>query len=389
MQLNKLAATLAALGLAVPSLALATNGMVMEAYGPIATGMGGAAMAYDNGTAALANNPATLGLMANGSRLDVMLGFVGPNVEASMGLGKSDADAFYMPAIGYVKKQGKLVYGVGIYGQGGMGTEYASGDMAQVGVGRLIFPLAYSVNDRLNVGGSVDVVWGGMDLVADLNPFNPGKEINFKDDSDFTGEAKGYSLAAKLGFTYKLNDALTVGGVYQTAGNLPDLKGGGYKVEGFDMPAMLGLGLAWQANERLMVAADVKDVMWGRTMNTVTIYQNGVVVAPFTQNWDDQIVLSLGLAYQFSDAFTGRIGYNHGKNPIPDQNVNYLWPAIIEDHYTVGFGYALNKQSELNFGLSYAPEVSVTGTGPTPGGNGGMTIEHSQVNWQLMYSYKF
>ncbi|MBU1394638.1 MAG: outer membrane protein transport protein [Gammaproteobacteria bacterium] len=389
MQLNKLAATLAAVGLAVPSLAMATNGMVMEAYGPIATGMGGAAMAYDNGTAALANNPATLGLMANGSRLDVMLGFVGPDVEPSMGLGKSRADAFYMPAIGYVKKQGKLAYGVGIYGQGGMGTEYASGDMAQVGVGRVIFPLAYSVNDRLNVGGSVDVVWGGMDLVADLNA-DGTKDINFKDDSDFTGKAKGYSLAAKLGFTYKLDDALTVGGVYQTAGNLPDLKGGGYRVEGFDMPAMLGLGLAWQANERLMVAADIKDVMWGSSMNTVTIYQNGMVVAPFTQDWDDQIVLSLGLAYQFSDAFTGRIGYNHGKNPIPDQNVNYLWPAIMEDHYTVGFGYAFSMQSELNFGLSYAPEVSVTGTGPTPpGGNGGMTIEHSQVNWQLMYSYTF
>jgi len=389
MQLNKLVATLAAVGLAVPSLAMATNGMVMEGYGPIAAGMGGAAMAYDNGTAALANNPATLGLMADGSQLDLMLGFVGPDVEASMGLGKSEADAFYMPAIGYVKKQGNLAYGVGIYGQGGMGTEYAGGDMAQVGVGRVIFPLAYSISERFNIGGSVDIVWGGMDLVADLNA-DGTKDINFKDDSDFTGKAKGYSLAAKLGFTYKLDDALTVGGVYQTAGNLPDLKGGGYKVEGFDMPAMLGLGLAWQANDRLMVAADIKDVMWGSSMNTVTIYQNGVVVAPFKQDWDDQIVLSLGLAYQFSDAFTGRVGYNHGKNPIPDQNVNYLWPAIMEDHYTVGFGYAFSKQSELNFALSVAPETSVTGTGPTPpNGNGGMTIEHSQVNWQLMYSYKF
>lgn len=388
MQLNKLAATLAAVGLAVPSLAIATNGMVMEGYGPIAAGMGGAAMAYDNGTAALANNPATLGLMADGSRLDLMVGFVGPDV-ASMGFGKSEADAFYMPAIGYVKKQGNLAYGVGIYGQGGMGTEYASRDMAQVGVGRVIFPLAYSVSERLNIGGSVDIVWGGMDLVADLNG-DGTKDINFKDDSDFTGKAKGYSLAAKLGFTYKLDDALTVGGVYQTAGNLPDLKGGGYKVEGLDMPAMLGLGLAWQANDRLMVAADVKDVMWGSSMNTVTIYQNGMVVAPFKQDWDDQIVLSLGLAYQFSEAFTGRIGYNHGKNPIPNENVNYLWPAIMEDHYTVGFGYAFSKQSELNFALSVAPETSVTGTGPTPpNGNGGMTIEHSQVNWQLMYSYKF
>lgn len=382
MQLNKLAATLAAVGLAAPSLAMATNGMVMEGYGPIAAGMGGAAMAYDNGTAALANNPATLALMADGSRLDVMLGFVGPDLETSMGMGKSEADAFYMPAIGYVKKQGNLVYGAGIYGQGGMGTEYANGDMAQVGVGRVIFPLAYSVNQRFNIGGSVDVVWAGMDLVADLDPLNPGKEIDFKDDSDFTGAAKGYSVAAKLGFTYRLDDALTAGGVYQTAANLPDLKGDGYKVAGFDMPAMLGLGLAWQASERLMVAADVKDVMWGSSMNTVTIYQNGMVVAPFQQDWDDQIVLSLGLAYRFNDAFTGRVGYNHGKNPIPDAFVNYLWPAIMEDHYTAGFGYAFNKQSALNFGLSYVPEVSVTA-------GSGMTIDHSQVNWQLMYSHTF
>jgi long-chain fatty acid transport protein len=381
MQRNKLVATLAAVGLLAPSLAMATNGMVMEGYGPIAAGMGGAAMAYDNGTAALANNPATLGLMADGSRLDVMLGFVGPDLETSMGMGKSEADAFYMPAIGYVKKRGNLVYGAGIYGQGGMGTEYANGDMAQVGVGRVIFPLAYSVNPRFNIGGSVDVVWAGMDLVADLNA-DGTKDIDFKDDSDFTGAAKGYSVAAKLGFTYRLNDALTVGGVYQTAANLPDLKDDDYKVTGFDMPAMLGLGLAWQASERLMVAADVKDVMWGSSMNTVTIYQNGMVVAPFQQDWDDQIVLSLGLAYRFSDAFTGRVGYNHGKNPIPDTFVNYLWPAIMEDHYTAGFGYAFSKQSALNFGLSYVPEESVTA-------GSGMTIDHSQVNWQLMVSHTF
>jgi len=250
MQLNKLAATLAAVGLAVPGPAMATNGMIMEGYGPIAAGMGGASMAYENGTAALANNPATLGLMGDGSRVDVMLGFVGPDVTPSMGIGQSRADAFYMPAFGYAKKQGKLAYGVGIYGQGGMGTEYASGDMAQVGVGRVIFPLAYAVNDRFNIGGSVDLVWAGMDLVTSMPP------IHFKDSSDFTGAAKGYSLAGKLGFTYKLDDAFTIGGVFQSAGNLPDLKDGAYKVKGFDMPATLGLGLAWQANDRLVVAAD-------------------------------------------------------------------------------------------------------------------------------------
>ena len=57
----------------VSTTAYATNGMDLEGYGPIATGMGGASMAYDNGTAAMMNNPATLGLMPEGNRLDVAL----------------------------------------------------------------------------------------------------------------------------------------------------------------------------------------------------------------------------------------------------------------------------------------------------------------------------
>lgn len=379
MQLKKFAAAMAAAGMTLPGLALATNGMLMEGYGPIASGMGGAAMAHDNGTAAMANNPATLGLMAAGSRLDVMLGHVGPDVSVPASMGVSSADAFYMPAFGFVKKQGQLAYGVGIYGQGGMGTEYASGDMAQVGVGRVILPLAYSVDDRLNIGGSIDIVWGGMDLVFAM------ANIDFQDGSDFTGAAKGYGVAAKLGFTYKLNDTLTLGGVYQTASNLGDLKGDGYRVEGFDMPAVVGLGLAWQANPRLLVALDVKDLLWSDSMNTVTIHSPGGPV-PFQQDWDDQIVVSLGLAYRYSDALTARAGFNHGKNPIPNDHVNALWPAIMEDHYTLGLGYAFNARSQVNLALSYVPEVAVTGTGPM---NAGMRIEHSQFNWQLMYSYAF
>lgn len=57
MHRKRIAACIAAMGVFVPGLALAINGMIMEGYGPIATAMGGAAMAYDNGTAALANNP--------------------------------------------------------------------------------------------------------------------------------------------------------------------------------------------------------------------------------------------------------------------------------------------------------------------------------------------
>src|SRR5512146_2466544 len=87
----------------------ATNGMNLEGYGPIATGMGGASMAYDNGTAAVMNNPATLGLMPEGNRLDVALGYLGPHIKASAPSApdaSSSATSFWMPAIGWIQKSG-------------------------------------------------------------------------------------------------------------------------------------------------------------------------------------------------------------------------------------------------------------------------------------------
>ncbi len=165
--------------------------MNLEGYGPIATGMGGASMAYDNGTAAMMNNPATLSLMEGPARLDVAVGVLGPDITtkySGMPDANSSADMFLMPAFGYVRKTGSYTYGVGIFAQGGMGTEYAPNSImdgfvsmitgtappnmgnaglqtrSEVSVGRLLLPLSYEVDRNLSIGGSLDFVWAGMDL---------------------------------------------------------------------------------------------------------------------------------------------------------------------------------------------------------------------------------
>jgi hypothetical protein len=105
----------------VSTTVYATNGMNLEGYGPMATGMGGASMAYDNGSAAMMNNPATIGLMPPGDRLDVAVGFLGPHVKARDDFGdssRSSGNAYYMPAIGWVFKNGQFSSGVGVYSQG-------------------------------------------------------------------------------------------------------------------------------------------------------------------------------------------------------------------------------------------------------------------------------
>ena len=185
--------------LLLASPALATNGMNLEGYGPIAHGMGGASMAFDNGSAALMNNPAALGLLGDGqARLDLALGFLGPQVRAAfpaMDLSAdSDATGFWMPALGYYRRRGAFTYGLGVFGQGGMGTEYkaesflagATGEevLSQVSVGRAMLPFAYAVNEKLSLAVTLDFVWGGMDLkmpfvVGDPVAPPPGSFMDF------------------------------------------------------------------------------------------------------------------------------------------------------------------------------------------------------------------
>ncbi|PLY16273.1 MAG: hypothetical protein C0631_04475 [Sedimenticola sp.] len=427
------------LALAVSSLTitpvLATNGMNLEGYGPIATGMGGASMAYDNGTAAMMNNPATLGLADDGARLDLAIGFLGPDVEV-VGGQSSGGDSYIMPAAGYTRRSGNLTYGIGMFAQGGMGTEFAMGidgmeERSELGVGRLILPLAYNVNDNLTVGGSVDFVWAMLDLKMAMPLANmaglitePGNgtlggalgdmmtagydnaRLDFSDGSDYTGKAKGTGFAGKLGFTYKINDMATIGASYHTKTSLNDLETsasgaslivtdtvnptqevpGKITVKDFQWPSTFGMGISVKPTDQWMFAADIKKIGWEDVMEDFTMTYSSMgdsVTFALPQYWEDQTVFNLGAAYKATDKLTLRAGLNLADNPIPDSTMHYLFPAIVKDHYTVGFGYDINDMSSVNFSLQHAPEVTQTNS------TFGYTVSHAQTSWQLMYSANF
>jgi long-chain fatty acid transport protein len=484
MTLKKIAALLSIAGITSP--AFATNGMNMEGYGPVASGMGGASFAYDNGTAGLINNPATLGLMASGtSRFDIAVGGLHPNVTSKMaGLPAADSDgtAYYMPAMGYVRKDGKLTYGAGLMAQGGMGTEYGSNtflsgnpgipsmtgamtgptgqaNRSELGIGRVMFPLTYDVTDSLQLGGTVDYLWGGLDIQMVMSgqmfgqfaggTSNQGRatgsmvstlmgffgtavtNVNWaqfdfsKGKNGMTQQLTTTGFAANLGFVWKAAPGLSIGGVYHAKTNLDDMEGTGtlrmqavtaapfpagtqnipiagkLKVVDFQWPETYGLGMAYQVNDRVMIAADYKRIAWSKVMKNfhMTFTANatqsdalaqGLVSAGATnmdavlyQNWEDQNVFMFGGSFKATDAVTVRAGVNIANNPIPDAYMNPLFPAIIKNHYMGGVGYAISKASSVDFSFTYAPKVTATNS------NSGVTTTHSQTNWQLMYSQRF
>ena len=433
---------LAALIASLP--ALATNGMNMEGYGPVSTGMGGASQAMDHGAAAMAQNPATLALGGPGARLDVAIGVLGPDVSSRLDpfpTAKSGGTSYVMPAFGYVRRSGDLTYGLGIFAQGGMGTEYAgntflaagSGEpvRSELGVGRVLLPLAWNVTPDFAVGATLDFMWAGLDLrlaalASDLGalvtggsgnlamglqqmlptlPAGTWARIDFSDSSDFTGKAKSTGWAGKLGMVWRAAPALTLGASYQLESRLGDMKtgsgGAALTIQGlgavpgritvvdFQWPSMLAIGAAWQAAPSVLLAADVKRVGWKSVMkdfrmrfDSTAAPFDGSVSFALPQNWKDQTVFNLGAAWQATPSLTLRAGYNHASNPIPEAFVNPLFPATVEDHYTLGLGYRVSAAGEVNASLTVAPTTRVT-TGQ------GVQVEHGQTNVQLMYSHRF
>lgn len=401
-------------GLLMSSPAFATNGMIMEGYGPESTAMGGAASAFDNGAAGMANNPATLGLMEDGeSRLDVVVGNLRPSVDATMTMmpgqpgAVSDGDSYLMPAAGWVKKTGQYTYGVGVYSQGGMGTEYAKdtflgagtgvGARSEVGIGSLIFPLAFEVNDQLSVGGALEFVWGGLDMQMGMPIMNPdpnapggiapsagsfadfsaafgggqvlgsasGNLLNsmapmiggmtpaqmqgtsavfdFSNDSDFTGQTKGSGAGAKIGLTYKLNPQLTLGASYRTKTNMSDFTGDG------------SLKLVDVASGSALPNADIpgeyriKDFQFPDVATIGMAYQfsdKTMVAADFSRiNWSDSME-NFDLSFTADSAVPGLGGQS------VDVSLRQEWEN--QNVLKLGVAHQLNDRLTLRGGVNLA-----------------------------------
>ncbi|MBA4262810.1 MAG: aromatic hydrocarbon degradation protein [Comamonadaceae bacterium] len=389
--------------------AVATNGMNLEAYGAKAGGMGGASFAYENGNSAMMNNPATLGLRQEGQNIGLGLTLMMPDVKTITPMGttaESDGDKYWMPSISYMRKSGKFTYGVGMLAQGGMGTEYGSSlsgsptmpFRSEVGFGRLMFPLAFNVNEKLTVAGQIDYVWASMDVQMSPDGTN---YVSFSNNNDFSGAAKGNGWAYKLGAHYKLSDAFSVGATYHSKTDISDLEGSGtlnsnparFKVIDFQWPETYGVGMAWQATPGFMLTADIKHIGWKDSMKDFRLSANVMGMGwnnfpPLPQNWKDQTVFMIGGQYMLRPGLALRAGINHASNPVPDGTLNPLFPATIETHYTFGVGWNIGGGHSVAGSLAIAPKV--TRTNPNMFGPGvAGTVSHSQSTLRVNYNHSF
>jgi long-chain fatty acid transport protein len=420
-----------------PGAALATDGYFSHGYGMKAKGRGGASTAMTTDAFGGATNPATM--VYAGSRTEFGVDVFAPDRSASRvgsagGAGFLDGAAdgneagpFLIPEFAYNRLiRPDVSLGVTVYGNGGMNTEYASGQLDQgvcmmgppsgvpanllcgqgkLGVDMMQLIIAPTMARKFTNGHALGI----SPLIAyqrfkayGLQPF----AAISSDPANLTnnGYDDSWGVGIRFGYYAELTPAFAIGAAYSTKIAMQefDKYRGLFAEQGdFDIPENYNVGVAFKATPKLTIAGDYQRINYsdipsvGNPSNVpgVGAAQLGASSSSIGFGWDDVNVFKIGLEYQWSPKMLLRAGYNVTDNPIQARDVtfNILAPGVVTDHLTLGFTYSMGGGSELTMAYMHAFENSVSGPANNPNFpvGGTETIEMSQNSLGIAWSWKY
>jgi long-chain fatty acid transport protein len=420
--------------------AFATNGINLIGIGPISRSMGGVGIAQPlDAISAVFANPAAMcfGEYCPGSEFNFASTLFMPKIDAKVtnqgpatpGTFSADAEdnIYPIPAIGFSVPVGpegsKWRFGLAAYGVSGLGVDYrgttvdnsqfydfsgganplgpyapmVTGEYTQLQIMKFAPSIAYQVTPNLSLGLALPVDYGNLDLRS--------------------GGSSGFALGVEPGIIFKPIDNLSLGLVYISPqkidyDNVTDFdQNGTLDTLALESPQQAGLGIAYDFFEiGLVLEADVKWINWSNADG----YQDF--------DWDDQTVFAIGAQYKATDKLALRIGYNYASNPVNEHNgwdgsfnpltgapnsVNMVqgkpvasyyyetfriigFPAIVEQHLTLGIGYKFTDAFSLDLGFMYAFENTITETGTDPFGQQveiESTLSETSLDFGLTYRF--
>ncbi len=372
--------------------ATASNAFNVIGYSGESEIMGGADVAIARDVSALATNPAGMTQLV-GRELDV---FASPYYLLDLSHRDSVGnDLHSMPKFGVLGGGGylqrlnpRLVAGIGLFVQGGSGFAYedfnsgfgARGDLSALfGIFKLAPGAAWTVNDQLSIGAALNLVYA----TARQKTF-PNASISNSENpaASFYGSRidglKAFGTGFKLGLQYRPQPAWTLGLSFGSRTPL-DLKNGEMtvnyqalgqgrvvygdaRIDGLATAQDVSLGIAYRP-PRWLISAEVSWLDWSNAIGDITTSVGAPrgnvdtgslpAIAPTVASLDyrDQWVFALGASYEWDDKTRVRGGFNYGRQPTPDQNLNPLFAVIAQHHFTLGIARDLNPHWELGLGL--------------------------------------
>ncbi|MCL7743694.1 outer membrane protein transport protein [Guyparkeria hydrothermalis] len=415
------------------SAAYATNGYQLIGVGGYQMGMAGAVTSNPGSAMTATSNPAGIGVVQPGA--DFSMEAFMPERSVSLGGGApaqdSETDLYGVPSIGWsapVSEGSNVYFGGGMYATSGLGVDYLfpaddAGNTtfqgySQLGVFQMSPALAVKVDNRLTIGGALNIGYMQLGFKQGITSNADGSALTAGDIPgqplppayvDMSQSANAFGLGATLGVIYDVNDMVTVGASYRTEQKFQDLEynlsHGQIEVQGnqmpagrytasMDLPQQFSVGGTIRPMEGLEISGDVKWINWAGTMDSFVVSGPNGFEMDLGPDWDDQVVYAIAADYQVTPKLAVRAGFNYGKSPVQSEQVanNLIFPAVVEQHYTAGFTYEINNHWNIGASYMYAPKE--TFTAPANSGQQGdmnneqeISLEESAIVVNLGYKF--
>ena len=362
------------------------SGFLIYEHGAAAMAMGGAFVAVANDPSTIFHNPAGIAFLKG---TQVAAGTTLIMSRSSMDLAKypvpsqqywEQHEQVFYPSSFYITHSlsDRVALGFGFFTPYGLGAEWPKENpLRYLGykddMKTFFFnpTIAVKLADTFSVGFGVSyihstVMFKTVDLV-DLTAYRLGKY-----DVPSELEGSGDSVGFNAGFLYKTNK-LSVGFNWRSqfdieySGDLtldtsamaglpapfqPPTSDTGTTT--FRFPNIFGLGLAYNATEKLLLSADFHYVTWSRYDKYVVDLEK-LEDMVILQNFDDSYLVRGGVQYSFTPGFALRGGLLYDQTPQPDATADPLLPDANRMALTGGFGWTLAGNLVLDLAFQYEP----------------------------------
>ncbi|WP_193177459.1 OmpP1/FadL family transporter [Oricola nitratireducens] len=360
--------------------AFATDGYFQVGFGARQGGMGGAGVADSTDAMAQTLNPAGIvGVkdqwQIGGALFMPFRGYeaTGAGFVARPGV-DSDANIFVMPNFALVRQiDSQSAWGISVYGNGGMNTTYPNVANPSCGPGSGIFCGGATGVDLMQAFISVDYARQMGPLKVGIAPTLAVQRFMAKGLTGFGVPENGYDYSVgggvRAGIEWEAMPGLRFGLSGQTKMYMTKFdKYAGLFAEqgGFDIPAQITAGVAFDATPDLTLAFDYQRIFYG---GVPSISNSSTLPPPFGADngpgfgWHDVNVFKIGAEWQANAAWTLRAGYAYSDNPIKPTDVmlNILAPGVTQHHISAGASYKMSDRNTVDFFAMYVPETKVTG----------------------------
>lgn len=357
----------------VSSLAVA-GGYQINEQGARAIGMGGAFAAQSSDGSAMFFNPAGLGfqqginLLVGTTLIFPSTSFTGPTPATTDT--KMESQMFYPSNLyaSYALNE-QWVIGLGVYNPYGLGTEWAetwAGRYHAVKTDLQTFyinpTVAYKVNDQLSVGVGVSYVLGAVVLEKKI-PFVAFGYPAGTPDGNFKLDGNGSGINFNAGVLWKATEDLSIGVSYRhltdvefdgdatfttiPAGPAATLFPSGVTGTAIlPMPSNTFTGIAYKINENITVEGDFQYIGWSAYENLIVKFNKAVATKTAdtsAKNWDDGMMVRIGVEYKLNDRLALRAGYIRDMTPQPTESVEPMLPDADRNDLTLGGSYKINE----------------------------------------------